>query len=56
MNNKPKVTIDELETILNNEDEYDIKINPDGSITAIKLEPAKTADILEFVRREPIMY
>lgn len=51
-----KPTIEELEAILNSEDDYDIKINPDGSITAIKLEPSKTADILEFRRFEPGQY
>lgn len=56
MSDKPKPTIAELEAILNSEDDYHITINPYGSITAVKREPSKSADILEFVRREPTMY
>jgi hypothetical protein len=53
---KDKLTIAELEAILNSEDSYKITINPDGSITAVPQAPVNTAAILKFVRREPIMY
>lgn len=56
MTDTSKPTIEELEAILNSEDDYDVTINPDGTITAVKCTPPKTADILAFVRREPTMY
>jgi hypothetical protein len=56
MTDDKKPTIEELEAILNSEDSYVININPDGSITAVPRPPAKTADILQFARRDPGQY
>ena len=56
MSDDRKITITELEALLSSNDELEIRINPDGSITAEPKPPAKTADILAFVRREPSNY
>ena len=37
-------TIEELEAILNSEDDHDIKINPDGTITAVPRPAAKPGE------------
>jgi DnaJ-class molecular chaperone len=46
---KRPVTIEELEAILNSEDDHDVTINPDGTITTA-LRPK--ADVLPFVRSQ----